>query len=310
MSRQLPPLNSLRAFEAAARHLSFARAAEELHVTPAAISQQIKLLEEYLGVALFQRGKKLVLSESADAALHLVSDAFEQLERAVLKLRADRTGGTLVVSAPPAFASRWLIPRLEDFHARHPDIELRLLATKRQVDFRVEDVDVAIRFGAGNYAGLLGERLMPETIIPVAVPALAAGVNTPADLLQCNLLEDEWHTGNGVFPDWATWLATLGVQGAHAPRVRHFGDANLAIQAALSGLGATLTWHSLVVDDLKAGRLMRLLNQAIPTEMAYHLVMPGNRAPLARVAAFRTWLLEQAAMSQAPAWESEQAAPR
>ncbi len=301
MPRRLPPLNSLRAFEAAARHLSFARAAEELYVTPAAISQQIKLLEDYLGVQLFQRGKKLALTESAGTALHLVSEAFDQLERAALKLRADSDGGTLVVSAPPAFASRWLIPRLEEFHTRHPDIELRLLATKRLVDFSVEDVDVAIRFGTGKYSGLVSERLMEEAIIPVAVPAIADAVKAPADLLQCNLLEDEWHIENGVFPDWTTWLATLGVGGEHALRVRHFGDANLAIQAALSGLGAALTWHSLVVDDLNAGRLARILNQAIPTALAYHLVMPDNRTTLGKVKAFRAWLLEQGA-NQNPAW--------
>ncbi len=303
MPRQLPPLNALRAFEAAARHLSFARAAEELHVTPAAISQQIKLLEDYLGVTLFQRGKRLELGASASAVLPLVSEAFDQLERATLRLRAERLGDTLVVSAPPAFASHWLIPRLEEFHARHPDIELRLLATKRLVDFQVEDVDVAIRFGAGNYPGLICERLMQEAIIPVAVPALAASVNAPADLVQCNLLEDEWHTENGVFPGWATWLASLGVGAEHALRVRRFGDANLAIQAAISGLGATLTWHSLIADDLKSGRLVQLLNQAIPSALAYHLVLPDNRAALGKVKAFRAWLLEQAA-SQAPAWQA------
>jgi LysR family glycine cleavage system transcriptional activator len=299
MPRQLPPLNALRAFEAAARHLSFVRAAEELHVTPAAISQQIKLLEEHLGTTLFLRGKKLALSAAAGTVLPLLSEALDQMERAMLRLRANDSSNTLVISTPPAFSARWLIPRLENFQARHPDIDLRLDATKRRVDFEVEDVDLAIRFGAGNYPGLLAERLMQEAIIPVAAPALAAAIRTPQDLLHCALLEDDWHIENGMFPDWATWLATLGVSGS-APRIRHFGDAHLAIQAAAAGLGVTLCWYSLAVDDLQAGRLVRLLDQAIPTSLGYYLVMPPNRVSMEKVSAFRNWLLEQAAQQPAP----------
>jgi LysR family glycine cleavage system transcriptional activator len=295
MPRELPPLNALRAFEAAARHLSFVRAAEELHVTPAAISQQVKLLEDHLGTSLFHRGKKLALSDAGNAALPLVSEAFDQIERAMLKMRPNSLGDALVISAPPAFAARWLIPRLEDFQSRHPNIELRLHATKRLVNFQVEDVDVAIRFGAGSYPDLIVERLMPETIIPVAAPALAAIINAPDDLINCTLLEDEWHVDNGVFPDWATWLATLGVNNVAPLRVRQFGDANLTIQAAISGLGATLSWYSLVVDDLKAGRLVRLLDQSIPSTLGFDLVMPQNRATPSKALAFRAWLLAQSA---------------
>ncbi len=191
MPRQLPPLTALRAFEAAARHLSFVRAAEELHVTPAAISQQVRLLEDHLGVSLFRRGRKLALGDAAAALLPLVSEAFDQIERAMLKVRPSALNNALVVSSPPAFASRWLIPRLEDFQTRHPDIDLRLDATKRPVNFEVEDVDVAIRFGAGNYPGLVAERLMPEAIVPVAAPVLAATIHTPDDLARCTLLEDD-----------------------------------------------------------------------------------------------------------------------
>lgn len=161
MARRLPPLNALRFFEAAARHRSFVRAAEELHVTPAAVSQQIKLLEEHLGVVLFKRGKTLALGESASDALPLVSEAFDQLERAMLKVRSGCSTGPLIVSTPPAFAAHWLIPRMEDFHARHPQVEIHLLATRRLVDFSLEDVDVAIRFGDGAYPELHVERLMP-----------------------------------------------------------------------------------------------------------------------------------------------------
>ena len=210
MSRRLPPLNAIRVFEAAARHKSFLRASDELHVSPAAVSQQIKLLEDYLGVVLFKRGKTIALSESTSAVLPLVSEAFDQIERAMMKLRADSISGPLVVSASPAFAARWLVPRIDDFNTRHPAIELHLLATRRLVDFSIEDVDVAIRLGTGDYPELHVERLMPEKIILVAAPSLAESTKTPADLAHCSLLEDDWHIKNGAFPDWETWLASIG----------------------------------------------------------------------------------------------------
>jgi LysR family glycine cleavage system transcriptional activator len=292
MSRQLPPLTALRAFEAVARHLSMVRAAEELHVTPAAVSQQIKQLEDLLGQPLFKRGKTLALSDAAEASLPLLSDAFDRLERAAALLRTGAGDGPLVVSTPPAFAARWLVPRLDDFQTRHPEIELRLLATRRLVDFALEDVDCAIRFGDGDYAGLSVEQLMPEAIIPVAAPALAAGIATAADLARCPLLNDEWHAASQVFPDWETWFASQGVAHKAPLRIRHFGESNLTIQAAVSGLGVALAWRSLVEDDLKAGRLVWLLDQTIATRMAYHLVMSPNRVALTKVAAFRAWLLE------------------
>ena len=301
MPRRLPSLNALRAFEAAARHLSFVRAAEELHVTPGAISQHIKSLEADLGITLFRRGHRLTLSDAAGELWPRVADAFDQMERAVSNVRQQGAGNTLVVSTPPAFASRWLIPRLEAFQERHPGIELRLLATQRLVNFQLEDVDLAIRFGSGDYPGLQVERLMPEAIIPVAAPGLAQDIRTAADLAQSPLLEDESHAGSGFFPDWGTWLATLGVQGGPPLRIRRFGDTSLALQAAGAGLGATLTWYSLVVDDLKAGRLVHLLNQTIPTSLGYHLVVPPNRAGLHKVQVFRAWLLETSARQAPPA---------
>jgi LysR family glycine cleavage system transcriptional activator len=294
MARRLPPLNALKFFEAAARHRSFVRAAEELHVTPAAVSQQIKLLEDHLGVALFKRGKTLVLSESAAEVLHLVSEGFDQLERAMLKIRCGSPSGPLIVSSPPAFAARWLIPRMDDFHAAHPEIEIHLRASRRPVDFSIEDVDVAIRFGSGDYPGLDVAQLMPEKIVAVATPELAASIQSAADLARFNLIEDDWHIMRGMFPEWETLLATLGVVDLPL-RIRRFSDAELAIQAAVTGLGITLGWHSLVADDLKAGRLVRILDHAIPSNLGYHLVMPKNRMMLAKASAFRSWLVAQAA---------------
>ncbi|OZA26896.1 MAG: hypothetical protein B7X91_10200 [Hydrogenophilales bacterium 17-64-11] len=290
MTRKLPPLTALRTFEAVARHLSMARAAAELHVTPAAVSLQIKQLENQLGRPLFKRRKTLSLSDAAEAALPLLTDAFDRLERAAAQLRVDSCDGPLVVSTPPTFAARWLVPRLDDFQTRYPEIELHLLATRRLVDFAIEDVDCAIRFGDGNYPGLGVERLMPEAIIPVATPALAAEITSAADIARKPLLNDEWHTGNMAFPDWETWLASQGVIPAAPLRIKHFGESNLTIQAALAGLGVALVWRTLVEDDLKAGRLAWLLDHTTATRMAYHLVMPANRVESPKVAAFRGWM--------------------
>lgn len=300
MPRHLPPLTALRAFEAAARHLSFARAAEELHVTPAAISQQIKLLEEHLGLTLFRRGKTLALSTPASVSLPLLTEAFDQMERAVACLRPDGDDGPLVVSVTPGFAARWLVNRLDNFQTRHPEVELRLQATKRLVDFQTEDVDIAVRFCAGPHLGLHVERLMPEAIIPVATPELAAGIGNAADLLRCTLLHDEAAEGDPCFPEWDTWLTSLGVEIREPLRIRHFGDYHLVIQAASAGLGVGLCLHSLVADDLRTGRLVHLFGNAVPTSYGYHLVTPAHRLHIPKIAAFRSWLLEQGMRQQAP----------
>lgn len=293
MTKRLPSLNALRAFDAVARHLSFARAAAELHVTPAAVSQLIKLLEEELGQVLFKRGKTLRLSAAASAALPLLREGFEQLQRAADRLRLGSSSGPLVISTPPTFAARWLISRLDDFQVQHPEIDLRLLATRRLVDFTLEDVDIAVRFGAGPFDGLFTEQLMPEAIIPVAASNLASKITTPDDLQHCTLLHDESHDWDPAFPDWSTWLSSLGVAVEQALRIRHFGDVNLVIQAATAGLGIALVWQSLVSDDLQAGRLVRLLNKSVPTNQSYHLVIPPDRLQLHKVAVFRHWILAQ-----------------
>lgn len=295
MSRKLPSLNALRAFEAAARHGSFARAAAELHVTPAAVSQLVKQLENQLNTNLFRRGRQLVASESALATLPLFSDAFDQLERAVAQLRGKDGNGPLVISTPPTFAARWLVSRLDDFQGKHPGVELRLSATRRMVDFKLEDVDLAIRFGDGDYPGLHVERLMSEAIVPVAAPALATDIHGIADLARMPLLNDDWHTSQQIFPDWETWLSSQGVTPSTPLRLRHFSDSSLTLQAAVAGLGIALTWQSLVADDLARGTLVRLLDLSTASDLAYHLVMPPERAKLAKVQAFREWLLAEAA---------------
>ena len=199
----------------------------------------------------------------------------------------------MTVSVPPAFTARWLIPRLGDFYNRYPDVEVHLLATKRVVDFSMEEVDIAIRFGSDFHPGLSVEPLLKhETIVPVAAPIVAKTIKTPGDLVRANLIEDDWHIMRGNFPEWKSLLATWGVIDSSL-NVRRFGDAELALQAATNGLGVTLAWHSLVVDDIKSGRLVRILNHSIASDLSYQLVMPKNKKMLKKVAAVRTWLLAQ-----------------
>lgn len=293
MSRRLPSLTALRAFEAAARHRSFSRAAAELHVTPAAISQLIKQLEDTLKVKLFKRGKTLALSDAASTAIPYFSEAFDRLEQAVSRLRGGDAAGPLVISTPPAFAARWLIPRLDDFQEKHPEIELRLLATRRLVDFAVEDVDLALRFGRGPFPGLHAEKLMTESLLPVAAPEVAAGIKKPRDLLACTLLNDESQVADETQPDWESWLASIGLRAKQPLRIRHFSDANLVIQAAIARLGVALVWQSLVTDALRAGSLVRVLGKSLATNKAYHLVAPPGRLQLGKVVAFRNWIISQ-----------------
>ena len=294
MRRKLPPLRALQAFEAAARHLSFARAADELGVTPAAVSQQIKQLEDGLGLALFLRGPRLTLTRPAAAVAEEVSDAFDRLAGAVARLVPDAPGRLLVVSAPPAFASRWLVPRLGRFQARHPDLDLHLSATLRLVDLDREGVDVAIRYGSGRYPGLMVERLRLEEVVAVAVPRLAAQLPHIGELARSTLLVNDSMGWDVNFPSWAGWLAEMGAAPAEPLRLRPFGDASLVIEAALAGLGAALMWRTLVADELSSGRLVALF-PGRPLASAYHLVCRPNRKDSPAIRAFRDWISDEIA---------------
>ncbi|MBI3446995.1 MAG: transcriptional regulator GcvA [Magnetospirillum sp.] len=294
MRRRLPPLRALQAFEAAARHLSFARAADELGVTPAAISQQIKHLEDGLGVALFHRGARLTLTRQAAVAAEAFSDSFDRLAAAVARLAPEGPGRPLVVSAPPAFAGRWLVPRLGRFQARHPGIDLHLSATLRLVDLDREGVDVAIRYGSGRYSGLVVERLRLEEVVAVAVPRLAAPLTSVAQLCTSTLLVNESMGWDVNFPTWTAWLAEMEVVPDAPLRLRPFGDASLVIEAALAGLGVALVWRTLVSDELASGRLVALF-PGRPLASAYHMVCLPDRSEVPAIRAFRDWIREEIA---------------
>jgi LysR family glycine cleavage system transcriptional activator len=289
MARRLPPLNALRAFEAAARHLSFTRAAAELHVTQAAVSHQVKGLEEHLGRKLFRRlNRALLLTDDGQAYLPPVSRAFALLNEATHDLLTRQAPGPLTVSALPSFAARWLVPRLGRFRQIRPDIDLRIDPSAELSDFAGGDVDVSIRYGRGKYAGLRSDWLMTEDIFPVCSPALLDGphpIREPGDLEHQVLLHDDGHG------DWRTWLLAAGVDRVDASRGPIFTDSSMLIQAAMAGQGVALARGVLAADELAAGRLVRPFTLSLPTEYAYYLVCPDSTAEQPKIAAFRDWLL-------------------
>jgi LysR family glycine cleavage system transcriptional activator len=293
VSHRLPPLAALRAFEAAARHLSFTRAAQELHVTQTAISHQIRALEERLGVKLFRRlPRGLVLTEEAQRYLPPLREAFERIDAATKDLLAGRTGGALTASVLPSFAAKWLVPRLGRFRAANSDIDLRISTSQRLVDFAREDVDVGIRMGRGHYPGLRVDRLFGETLMPVCSPALLGGehpLRTPEDLRHHVLLHDDDYTS------WQLWLELAGVQGVDPRRGPMFTDSGMVVQAAAEGQGVALGRLALAAWDIAAGRLVRPFDIGMPHDLAYYLVCPEASAERPRIAAVRKWLLAEAA---------------
>ena len=300
MSRRLPPLNALRAFEAAARHLSFTRAAEELHVTQAAVSHQIKGLEEWLGMPLFRRlNRALMLTEAGQTYLPAVRDALDTLAQATDRLFRRDSAGALTISTMPSFAAKWLVMRLGRFQARHPELEVRLHATPQLADFAQQDVDVAIRFGSGRWPGLRSERLMTEDIFPVCSPALLRGglpLARPEDLRRHTLLHDDYMI------TWAIWAEAAGLTGIDLHRGPRFNDSALILQAAMEGAGVALARGVLVADDVAAGRLVRLFDIHLPGDYAYYVAAPPPYFSRPKVRAFRDWLFEEAALSgQVPA---------
>lgn len=294
--RRLPPLNALRAFEAAARHLSFTRAADELSVTPGAISQQVKLLEDTVGVGLFRRDPKgLSLTEAGQAALPCMRDGFDRLAAATRLMTQERNSGRLAVSVAPSFASKWLVPRLDQFNSLHPDIDVYVHADMDVVDFALDDVDVAIRYGRGDYPGLTAELLMKERIVPVCAPSLLTGdkpLHQLDDLAGHTLLHDGGH--DNEIATWAMWLRAAGsdLDGTRGPR---FNQSSLVIEAAVAGRGVALAKYALALADLEAARLVIPFEITTPTDFAYWLVHPPAKASLPEVKAFKAWVATEAA---------------
>jgi LysR family transcriptional regulator, glycine cleavage system transcriptional activator len=308
MDRRLPPLNALRAFEAAARHLSLTRAAAELHVTPAAVSHQVKGLEAYLGVKLFRRANRsLLLTDAGQACLPGLHDGFDRLAEAIEAVRAWDESGPFTVTVPPSFGAKWLVTRLDRFSQKHPGYDVRLDASMRLVDLMREGVDIAVRYGAGRYEGMRVDRLMDEVAIPVCSPRLLEGDNSlrePADLCRNTLLHHTAPYQDDSYPDWRMWLQAAGVGACDLGRGPTFSVASMAVQAAIDGQGVALVGDVLVADDIAAGRLVRPFELSFPVHFAYYIVSPLVTAERPRVVAFREWLLEEAQMSRARQAES------
>jgi LysR family glycine cleavage system transcriptional activator len=298
-SRRLPSLNALRAFWAAARHGSLVQAAGELHVTAAAVSQQVRLLEDSLGVPLFERTKKgLVLTETGSRILPGIDDAFAQLHDTLALLDAgSEDEGSLTISVAPSFATKWLLPRLSRFMARHPGIEVNVKASADLTDFETDRIDLAIRYGRGGYPGLTAEQFLRDRLFPVCSPALVAR-HEPGDLAQflqtVTLLHDDSSDQHKAFPGWKMWLKAAGIDDVVDWRKGpHFDHSVLAIEAALAGLGVALAAPSLVGADIDAGRLVRLPGKAMEMEFAYFLVYPPNRASSPKLQAMRQWIFDE-----------------
>jgi LysR family glycine cleavage system transcriptional activator len=300
--KTLPPLNALRVFESAARHMSFTKASEELHVTPGAVSQQIKTLEDFIGGRLFRRTKRaLLLTDAAQASLPILREAFDKLEEAARILTARGDSKRLTVSVAPSLAAKWLVPRLDRFNERFPDIEVWISADMEVVDFAVDDVDLAIRYGAGRYPGLEVELLMEESIIPVCSPRLMTGAHplrAPQDLAHHPLLHDgspDQHDASSA--NWAMWLKAAGVDDIDAKRGPKFNQSSLVIEAAVAGKGVALAKQAIALADLEAGRLVAPFDLTTPSAFSYYLVHPASKSRNAAVKAFKKWLREEAVLT-------------
>jgi len=298
MRRRLPPLNALRAFEVAARHLSIARAADELHVTPAAVSHQIRALEDHLGTSVFRRnGRNLLLTDAGQACLPGIRDAFDQLARAVEAIDKVGEAGILTVSVAPSFAAKWLVPRLSGFTDRHPEIDVRVAATMALTDFATDDVDIAIRYGAGRYSGLHVERLLPESIVPVCSPKLRKGpkpLAKPEHLKHHVLLHDVSPEEGESVPTWQMWLKAAGIAGVDATRGPRFTQSSLVLEAAVLGKGVALAKATLASADLAAGRLVKPFAGSTRIDFGYWLVCPKAKLATPKVELFRAWLKDEA----------------
>lgn len=296
-------LNALRAFEAAARHRSFVAAAQELYVTPAAVGQLVRSLESSLDVVLFHRStsgpSRLELTAEAQAVLPDVQAGLERLALALRKLRAGSESELIKVTLPPAFADKWLLPRLDRFHAMHPDIELQLETSGKLVDFKSERIDVGIRFGSGQWLGMSATYLIKDDYFPVCSPSLineARPLGRPDDLRHHTLIHDISTESNANFPSWNAWLKMAGHADLQPARSVRINDSSGVLQAALNGAGVALGRTCLVRDDLAAGRLVQPFGPPLATDMAYYIVTLSGRSSSRGVDAFAQWLREETAL--------------
>ncbi|MHB0818951.1 transcriptional regulator GcvA [Stutzerimonas stutzeri] len=294
------PLNALRAFEASARHQSFSSAAAELNVTPAAVGQLVRSLEDQLGTPLFIRNtsgrKRLVPTEAALRALPEIRSGFDKLQLGLERLKEDSTGNVLTVTVSPAFAAKWLLPRFERFHDRYPDTDVRLETSLKPIDFLARRVDVGVRYGTGSWQGVAAEKLMDEEIYPVCAPELLPYRALGHDLRHVTLIHDLSMDGHAGFPTWDKWLEQAGMKDVPASRGMRINNSAAVLQAAIEGHGVALARSAMAGDDLAAGRLVRLFPEIrFVSELAYYIVYRPECVSLPRLVMFKEWLMSEAA---------------
>lgn len=296
MARRLPPLNSLKAFEAAARNLSFTKAAEELFVTQAAISHQIKLLEEHLSIKLFmRRNRSLLLTEEGQSYYLDIKDIFANLHEATEKLLTRGAKGSISIALTPSFAIQWLIPRLSEFNKVHPDIDVKIKAVDFEENSLTDDVDVAIYYGMGGWPNVQADKLHTEFFIPVCSPLLLAGehpIQIPADLKHHNLLHDM--TRN----NWNEWIKQANIKDINVNQGPIFSHSSMVLQAAIHGQGVALGHNILAKPEIESGRLITPFNQILLSKKSYYLVCREAQIDSAKINTFRNWLLEEVRREQ------------
>ncbi len=306
--KSLPPLNALRAFEAAARHLSFSLAARELHVTPGAISQQIKGLEQYLDMPLFKRMNRMITLTEAGLTLQPeLNRAFRLMQQGVEAIKIQQEQTPLMITAPPSFVAKWLIPRLTDFNQQHPDIDVRIDSSTRLVDFEQENIDVGIRFSLTDDPQLDSTHLMSLDVIPVCSPQLLStqpGLVTPQDLKHQTLLHYDIGMRGQSWPDWEMWLKTMDIEGVDTAHGIYFNQPDMLIQAAIEGQGVALVATVFADTDIRNGRLVQPFDLKMPIHFSYYLVSSRINAHKKKVQAFKQWIVAQCAQIK-PEQETE-----
>src|SRR5271165_6291347 len=300
---RVPPLNALRAFEAVARKLSFARAAEELHVTKAAVAQQVRALEQEIGTPLVGRsGRGLVLTEAGLAGAPGLAEGFAMLARAARAMRETKGRRFLVINSSPSFAATWLVSRIGKFKAHYPEIDVLLDANPTDDALESGAADALIRWGAGEFVGLATTLLFKEEVFPVCAPELVAGANplrSPDDLSRHTLLHLDWNPGHASWPTWSDWLKAAGARHVEAGHGIFFNNMAMTIRAAAQGQGVALTSFAIAADELAAGRLVAPFSTSVRTPFGYYFLCRPNEAQSPRIRALREFLLEEAALSAA-----------
>lgn len=294
-------LNALRAFEASARHQSFSAAAAELHVTPAAVGQLVRTLEDWLGTPLFVRnpsGKvRLIATEAAEQALPDIRAGFDRLAQGLEVLKEGSSGGVLTVTVSPAFAAKWLLPRIDRFQSVWPDTDVRLDTSLKAVDFVAQRIDLGVRYGMGTWPGLTALKLMEEEVYPVCSPQLLREhpLSKPEDLALETLIHDLSMDSQAAFPSWEAWLRKAGVSTVATTRGMKINNSAAVLQAAAEGHGIALARSVMVRDDLSSGRLVRLFPEiSFPSPLAYYVVYRQECSTKPKLVAFRDWLIHEA----------------